>query len=89
MPGSNGPALALEIRDARPEVRTLFMSGYTEETMNQHGFDSQQRGFHPEAFFRQRAGPERCARSWTRSGEEHRPLLCMMDWWPNPCLVCD
>jgi two-component system cell cycle sensor histidine kinase/response regulator CckA len=38
MPGANGPALALEIRDARPGIRTLFMSGYTQETMEQYGF---------------------------------------------------
>ena len=50
MPGSNGPALALEIRDARPDIRTLFMSGYTEETMNQHGFNSQSAGFIQKPF---------------------------------------
>jgi two-component system cell cycle sensor histidine kinase/response regulator CckA len=50
MPGSNGPALAVEIRDARPDIRTLFMSGYTEETMNQHGFRSQSAGFIQKPF---------------------------------------
>ena len=50
MPGSNGPALAVEIRDARPDIRTLFMSGYTEETMNQHGFNSQSAGFIQKPF---------------------------------------
>jgi CheY-like chemotaxis protein len=50
MPSSNGPALALEIRDARPEIRTLFMSGYTEETMNQHGFNSRSAGFIQKPF---------------------------------------
>ena len=50
MPGSNGPALAVEIRDARPDIRTLFMSGYTEETMNQHGFQSRSAGFIQKPF---------------------------------------
>jgi two-component system cell cycle sensor histidine kinase/response regulator CckA len=50
MPGSNGPALAVEIRDARPGIRTLFMSGYTEETMQQYGFDSQKAGFIQKPF---------------------------------------
>src|ERR1700693_4162491 len=50
MPGANGPALALEIRDARPGIRTLFMSGYTEETMEQYGFCSQHSGFIQKPF---------------------------------------
>ncbi len=50
MPGSNGPALAVEIRDARPDIRTLFMSGYTEETMNQHGYNNQSSGFIQKPF---------------------------------------
>ena len=50
MPSSNGPALSLEVRDARPDIRTLFMSGYTEETMNQHGFTSQGAGFIQKPF---------------------------------------
>ncbi len=50
MPGSNGPALSLEIRDARPDIRTLFMSGYTEETMNRHGFESGSAGFIQKPF---------------------------------------
>ncbi len=50
MPGANGPALAVEIRDARPGIRTLFMSGYTEETMQQYGFSSQNAGFIQKPF---------------------------------------
>jgi DNA-binding NarL/FixJ family response regulator len=50
MPGSNGPALAIEIRDARPNIRTLFMSGYTEETMQQYGFSAQNAGFIQKPF---------------------------------------
>jgi len=50
MPGTNGPALALEIRDARPNIRTLFMSGYTEETMQQYGFGNHSAGFIQKPF---------------------------------------
>jgi DNA-binding NtrC family response regulator len=50
MPGSNGPALAIEVRDTRPGIRTLFMSGYTEETMQQYGFSSQNAGFIQKPF---------------------------------------
>jgi two-component system cell cycle sensor histidine kinase/response regulator CckA len=50
MPGGNGPSLALEIRDVRPSIRTLFMSGYTEETMQQYGFSSQNAGFIQKPF---------------------------------------
>jgi nitrogen-specific signal transduction histidine kinase len=50
MPGANGPALAIEIRDSRPNIRTLFMSGYTEETMQQYGFSSQNAGFIQKPF---------------------------------------
>jgi FixJ family two-component response regulator len=50
MPGSNGPALSLEICDARPGIRTLFMSGYTEETMSRHGVSGQSAGFIQKPF---------------------------------------
>jgi two-component system cell cycle sensor histidine kinase/response regulator CckA len=50
MPGANGPALAIEIRDIRPGIRTLFMSGYTEETMQQYGFSSHNAGFIQKPF---------------------------------------
>lgn len=50
MPGANGPALAVELRDVRPTMRTLFMSGYTEETMQQYGFSSQNAGFIQKPF---------------------------------------
>jgi two-component system cell cycle sensor histidine kinase/response regulator CckA len=50
MPGDNGPKLALQIRDTRPGIRTLFMSGYTEETMQQHGFSDRDAGFIQKPF---------------------------------------
>ncbi len=37
MPGMNGRELAQRVRRQRPNIRVLFMSGYTEETMATHG----------------------------------------------------
>ena len=50
MPGANGPALAVQIREARPAIRMLFMSGYTQETMEQYGFANQHAGFIQKPF---------------------------------------
>jgi DNA-binding NtrC family response regulator len=37
MPGLSGPAVAARLLAARPEVRVLFMSGYTDEAIGQQG----------------------------------------------------
>jgi two-component system, cell cycle sensor histidine kinase and response regulator CckA len=37
MPGMSGPDLAKSVRIARPEIKVLFMSGYTAEAMGVHG----------------------------------------------------
>jgi CheY-like chemotaxis protein len=37
MPEMSGPELAKQLTTARPELKVLYMSGYTEETMVQHG----------------------------------------------------
>jgi PAS domain S-box-containing protein len=37
MPGMSGPALARSVRMARPEVKVLFMSGYTDEAVGLQG----------------------------------------------------
>ena len=39
MPRMSGPELAQRLRAARPEMRTLFMSGYPDERMSRHGLD--------------------------------------------------
>jgi PAS domain S-box-containing protein len=39
MPRMSGPELAQRLRGARPEMRTLFMSGYPDERMSRHGLD--------------------------------------------------
>jgi DNA-binding NtrC family response regulator len=33
MPGGNGPELAAELRGVRPELKVLFMSGYTDNAI--------------------------------------------------------
>ncbi len=40
MPGTNGHDLARQILEVRPEIRILFMSGYTADVVIQHGFNS-------------------------------------------------
>jgi two-component system cell cycle sensor histidine kinase/response regulator CckA len=37
MPGLSGPKLADEIRTAHPEIRTLYMSGYTDDEIDRGG----------------------------------------------------
>ena len=37
MPEATGPALADELVKAHPDMKVLFMSGYSRSTMEQHG----------------------------------------------------
>jgi len=37
MPGMGGRALALRLAALRPELRTIYMSGYTDEAITRHG----------------------------------------------------
>jgi two-component system cell cycle sensor histidine kinase/response regulator CckA len=37
MPGMNGRQLATLLREQRPELRVLFMSGYTDDAIVRHG----------------------------------------------------
>ena len=37
MPGMGGPELAKILKRVRPKMKILFMSGYTEEAIIQHG----------------------------------------------------
>ncbi len=39
MPGMSGHALYMKLHAEQPELRVLFMSGYTEETLIQHGIE--------------------------------------------------
>ncbi len=38
MPDTNGPRLARALKSARPEMRVLFMSGYTDDSLMECGF---------------------------------------------------
>jgi CheY-like chemotaxis protein len=37
MPGMNGPALARDLAESHPETKVLYMSGYTDHTIDVHG----------------------------------------------------
>jgi CheY-like chemotaxis protein len=37
MPGSSGPELSAQLLALRPELRVLYMSGYTEDAIVHHG----------------------------------------------------
>ena len=37
MPRMNGPQLVERVRTLRPDIKVLFMSGYTDEAIIQHG----------------------------------------------------
>src|SRR6266540_2797653 len=57
MPSMGGPDLASRIQTLRPDVKVLFMSGYTDETVFRHGHLEQgrlflQKPFTPEALAR-------------------------------------
>jgi DNA-binding response OmpR family regulator len=45
MPGVGGPELVRRLREVRPELPTLFISGYTEEGVRTQG------ALHPDAAF--------------------------------------
>ena len=50
MPVLSGPELARQIREMRPDIRTLFLSGYTEQLVNADGRLSGMDGFLSKPF---------------------------------------
>jgi two-component system cell cycle sensor histidine kinase/response regulator CckA len=50
MPEMSGPEMAKEMRLKRPEVKLLFMSGYSEEKLNPYDFSGEQIRFMPKPF---------------------------------------
>ena len=50
MPGMSGKELADTIMEARPEVAVLFMSGYTDDVIAQHGVLKEGMQFLPKPF---------------------------------------
>jgi two-component system cell cycle sensor histidine kinase/response regulator CckA len=57
MPGMSGPDLARTLRSERPELRVLFMSGYTDDAIVRHGLLTAS-----EAFLQKPFTPEGLAR---------------------------
>lgn len=50
MPELSGVQLAERLRRERPSLRTIFMSGYTEETIDQHGLEAGRAAFLAKPF---------------------------------------
>jgi CheY-like chemotaxis protein len=50
MPGMNGPQLADQIVGSRPDLKVLFMSGYTDDAVVRHGLVAEERSFLQKPF---------------------------------------
>ncbi|MDX1644348.1 MAG: response regulator, partial [Thermoanaerobaculia bacterium] len=50
LPGMSGPRLADRVREHQPDVRTLFISGYTPEEVERRGIDGPGREWLPKPF---------------------------------------
>jgi two-component system cell cycle sensor histidine kinase/response regulator CckA len=50
LPGQNGPALAKELRAARPALKAIFISGYPENTVTRYGLTAGQMSYLPKPF---------------------------------------
>ena len=66
MPEVNGRALAERLGEIAPDMRVLFMSGYSDEAVHRHGMLGEHAAF-LEKPFTERAWPARSARSSTRT----------------------
>lgn len=56
MPHASGPELVRELREIRPGIKVVFMSGYTDSAILQHGSQTESSGFIMKPF-----GPEALA----------------------------
>ena len=50
MPGMSGTELAARMRDAQPELRVLFASGYTDDVVMRHGVEQERFAFIEKPF---------------------------------------
>ena len=50
LPDQNGPALAKHLKAARPELKTIFISGYPEYTVTKYGVMAGQLSYLPKPF---------------------------------------
>jgi DNA-binding NtrC family response regulator len=54
MPGQSGPILAQRVLQIRPNIKVLYMSGYTGDKMAQYGSSDADVAFLPKPFNPQR-----------------------------------
>ena len=55
MPGMSGSELAKRLASLRPEIKVLYMSGYTDNAIVHHGVLDERSELHPETFYDGRA----------------------------------
>jgi two-component system cell cycle sensor histidine kinase/response regulator CckA len=53
LPGMNGPQLAEQLRTTRPEMKVLYMSGYTNGILSEHAFPAVDAAFIEKPFSQQ------------------------------------
>jgi two-component system cell cycle sensor histidine kinase/response regulator CckA len=50
MPGMDGPTMIRQVRDTHPDMKVIFISGYTEDSFRQRLDDSEDIHFLPKPF---------------------------------------
>jgi DNA-binding response OmpR family regulator len=50
MPGASGPAVATQLRRERPDIKVLFISGYSSDALTRSGLDAAEEVFLPKPF---------------------------------------
>jgi DNA-binding response OmpR family regulator len=50
MPGASGPVVATELRRERPDIKVLFISGYSSDSLTRSGLDATEEIFLPKPF---------------------------------------
>jgi CheY-like chemotaxis protein len=50
MPGMSGPQVARAVQVVYPDIKVLFQSGYTEDTLLRHGIEESRRNFIQKPF---------------------------------------
>ena len=71
MPEMNGREMAARLREIHPEIKVLFMSGYTVDVIAHRGSAGKRGEFHPEAIFKEGSGRQGAWGRW----DENRQFL--------------